>query len=358
MISGTFLLGCAGVFIAFPALCVQSFSDGLHLCANSLLPALFPFFIVSTLLLESPAAVWLAQPLHPLCRILGCKSRKAPLLLLLGWLGGYTALAAGAALCSRRREITPDELSRLLPAGVICSPGFASAVGGIMLGRPILGVFLYASNLVAGVLCGLIVRIFCGCKTTRIDFLPSSTFSSSSPQGLSGAVSDAVHSSLLVCGNVIFFRMLLALMDLFLPTGIWQALAAGSLEISSGCRIWAAQPGSVSIPGCCGCLSILSLSVWCQLHSLSQGAYSLRSLALTRPFHLVFSLLFLSIILRVFPESSPAVHSYAARVLLRRRLPGDRALLLFVFCCLILDQLEKASLYKKGNSSYTKNDFK
>ena len=57
-------LGIAGCFWIFPAVCVQGFGDGLQLCAQSLLPALFPFFVISTLLLESPAAFWLAMPLR------------------------------------------------------------------------------------------------------------------------------------------------------------------------------------------------------------------------------------------------------------------------------------------------------
>ena len=36
-------LGIAGCFWIFPAVCVQGFGDGLQLCAQSLLPALFPF---------------------------------------------------------------------------------------------------------------------------------------------------------------------------------------------------------------------------------------------------------------------------------------------------------------------------
>ena len=345
-------LGIAGCFWIFPAVCVQGFGDGLQLCAQSLLPALFPFFVISTLLLESPAAFWLAMPLRPLCRLLGLRSGKAPLLLLLGWLGGYTALAAGLAQCCQQQELSPKEAGRLLAAGTVCSPGFTAAVGGLMLGRPVLGVMLYACQLAAGLVCGLALRWLC--PQNESSFCDLAAQPAPTPQGLAGAIGSAVQNSLQVCGSVVFFRMVLALGDQILFTPLSRAVLAGLLEISSGCRSWAALAGTAALRGCCGSMSILSLSVWCQLKALSHGRYSLGALALTRPLQLVLSQTFLYIAVHIFPQDISAAAFVNRPFIVYRRLPGDRALLLFLFCCLVLDRLEKASLYKKSRKFYNK----
>lgn len=344
------LLVLACFFLAFPNLCAESFADGLRLCAQSLLPALFPFFVISTLILGSRNADALALPLKPVCRALGLYSHKAPMLLLLGWLGGYTALAAGLAQCCKRNEISAQEAARLLPAGVICSPGFTAAVGGLMLGSPSLGILFYASSLCAGIVCGLGLRLLCGpCQAQKTSSAPSGE----SP-GLAGAIGGAVQSSLQVCGTAVFFCMILAFCEQFALSPFLRASLAGLLEISSGCRAWAQLPGIAAVGGCCGCLSILSLSVWCQLKALSDECYTLRFLALTRLPHLVLSWLFLRIFLHFLPGAAPALNTLYDNVIVRRRLPGDRALLLFLFCCLVLDRLEKACLYKKSKGDYNK----
>ena len=101
-------------------------------------------------------------------------------------------------------------------------------------------------------------------------------------------------------------------------------------------------------------MSILSLSVWCQLKALSHGQYSLGPLALTRPLQLVLSQTFLCIAVHIFPQDISAAAFVNRSFIVYRRLPGDRALLLFLFCCLVLDRLEKASLYKKSRKFYNK----
>ena len=349
------LLGCAVLFLTFPGICAQGFSAGIELCAGSLLPALFPFFVVSNLILESDEANFFAFPLKFICKACRLNSKKAALLLLLGWLGGYTALAASLAACRARGEISAREASLLLPIGAVCSPGFSAAVGSFMLGRSELGLVLYASCLLAGIACGIVAGFAAWPQLSmKSEYTVKQNNFSHSKKGLSYAISSAVQSSLQVCGSVIFFRMLLGFGSVLKLSLLMQAALAGLLEVSSGCRAWALLSGNMVLIGCCGCMSILSLSVWCQIKALSQGYYSLLPLALTRPLHLALSLLFMKGLLYFVPGNLPALHTMAEPVIIRNRLPGDRALLLFVFCCLVLNFLEKASLYRKVKTNYNK----
>ena len=331
------LVGLGLLFAAFPARAGESFAAALQACASSLLPALFPFFVIGRLLVECPGSEVLARPLRPLCRFLGLPGPKAPLLLFLGWLGGYSALAAALSAALNRGEISPGEGERLLVAGVISSPGFTAAVGGNMLGRPALGWAFYGSALAANLLCALALRAFCGPLSCRLETAPPPA---ALPAGLGGAIAGGASACLSVCGCVVFFRMLLSPLSGqgFLPP-LGGAALAGLAEVSSGCLAWAALGGGAALWGCCGAMSLLSLSVWSQLKALLGGRCSLRLLALTRPAHLGLSFLCMRLVLRLMPGESDALSTLAPRVISTWRLAPDRAFLLFALCCLTLQAL-------------------
>ena len=56
---GLFLLGAATAALVFaaPQTCAEAFRQGLALCGGSLLVSLFPFLVVSALIMRSGAAV-------------------------------------------------------------------------------------------------------------------------------------------------------------------------------------------------------------------------------------------------------------------------------------------------------------
>ena len=89
---------CALLAFCEPAACQAALQQALQLCGRQLLPALFPFLIVSTLSADTGSAGLLGWPLRPLARMLGFRSRAAAGVLLLGWVGGFAPAAAAAAL--------------------------------------------------------------------------------------------------------------------------------------------------------------------------------------------------------------------------------------------------------------------
>ena len=78
---GLFLLAVlAGALpFAVPQACGQALREGLALCAGPLLLSLFPFLVVSSLLVQCPAGDLLAIPLRPAAWCIGV---QAPLSLI------------------------------------------------------------------------------------------------------------------------------------------------------------------------------------------------------------------------------------------------------------------------------------
>lgn len=73
---GYFLAALAAGLLPFaaPERCAQALREGLALCGGSLLLSLFPFLIVSTLLIQCPAAGVLGLPFYPVKRLIGVRA--------------------------------------------------------------------------------------------------------------------------------------------------------------------------------------------------------------------------------------------------------------------------------------------
>ena len=372
--------------LAVPEAATRGFAGGTALCLQSVLPALFPFFVVCELLTAAPP---LAVLLRPMQRVLGLESAETARALLLSWVGGYAVCARLAGQLYGAGRITRRDAALLQVLGCCSGPGFViGCVGGALLGNVRLGVVLYAAqigaNLGAGAVCQLLSHIvganivrpssWRGCafperpltsETARVRtmFAPTDctrevsgrskvlsptrcggSHLAEGAKGLPQAISSAVTSSLSVCGCVVFFRIVGAVLLAVLP--LPPTAVSAALEVSAGCADFAALGGAAALYGCCACLSVLGVSVWAQLRLFAGAAYRPRLLVFSRAVHLVLLQLLVRVCAQLLPGSITACSTLAARVLPVFRLPPDAAAAGFVFLC--------AALYKARQSIYNK----
>ena len=90
---------------------------------------------------------------------------------------------------------------------------------------------------------------------------------------ISTAITSAVTSSLSVCGCVVFFRLVGAVLGAVIP--LPSVLVSAALEVSAGCADFAVLGGQAALYGCCAVLSLLGVSVWAQMQ-LFAGQRSVR----------------------------------------------------------------------------------
>lgn len=333
-------LGLLALLLACPAESIQGIAEGLRCCAGQIIPALFPFFVVTNLIATGPAAQLLGRAMRPAAKALGLKSPQAPTALLLGWLGGFAVAANCTAQLYLGGRLDKQEAERLLVSAVGSGPAFVvNSVGLLMLGSHRAGVLLMASLLLANAACGLLTRPARGPQPQSTHQSPQPGPAHGGDAGLVGAVRRAVDSTLTVCGFVLFFRFLCVVLSRFVPHSGWaQFVLSAALEVTSGC-LAGAQLGPAGVYACCAALSVQSLSVLLQVRALLPKELSMRPLLCCRAAHLALSLLFLRIGLRLWPAEAEAFSSLAPQVLLRRRMPLDAALLLLFLCCTVLRAL-------------------
>ena len=97
---GLFLLGAATAVLVFaaPQTCAEALRHGLALCGGSLLVSLFPFLVVSALIIRSGAGEVLGVLLWPVVRCIGLRSRSAGSVLLIGLVGVPVFSGYGAGI--------------------------------------------------------------------------------------------------------------------------------------------------------------------------------------------------------------------------------------------------------------------
>lgn len=334
------LLTTALVFAA-PDLCADTLQQGLRLCGGPLLVSLFPFLIVSALLMQSGAGETLGVLLRPVARLIGVRAKGAGGVLLIGALGGFAPAASAAAQAVQNRQLSAKQASALLPACICSGPSFVIlTVGEQMLGSRALGVRLFVAQLLAGYLsAALLYRLQGGEKENMTAGRAVPTV----PAPLDGIIAQAAVTYLKLCGFVLYFRLLAAGCGRFLPEG-FAALPAMLLEVCSGCD-YASRTGLWASSLCCAALSLQGASVLLQVRTICPPEVSFRPLLAARLLHLPLSLALFYVGL---PEQAAEVFTtLPERVIFMRRVPLDCALLAFALCCLTAWELCNACAKQK-----------
>ena len=261
------VLGVGVLLLLRPETASGAVREALALCARTIVPSLFPFFVVTSLLLELGLADGLRRVCGPFMGPLFHMRGVCALPLLMGLVGGYPSGARTAAELYRRGEVTREEAELLLGFCDNCGPAFLlSFAGAQVLGSARAGAWLYLihvlSALVTGlVLCRVVPGRGPGLLTGNLPARPVSF-----PRALTGAVAGALTSVLNICAFVTAFGVLSALLPAAVPPA-----ALGVLEMVGG--VEGLAPGQAGFVLAAAITGWGGLSVHCQALSVtaSQG---------------------------------------------------------------------------------------
>ena len=317
---------------AVPQVCQEALQEGLALCGGPLLLSLFPFLVVSSLLIQCPAGEWLALPFRPVVRFIGLDNCCAARVLMIGFLGGFAPAASAAAEAVRTGQMTAEEADALMPACVCSGPSFVIlTVGQYLLGSTELGVCLFVSQILAGYLSAALLFRLHPCRKSAVASKPRSL----SVPRLDGILAAATQTYLKLCGFILYFRMLTAGAGAIFPQTV-GTVAAILLEVCAGCSV-AAKVGLWGSALCCVSLSVQGLSVLLQIRTICPAEMTLRPLYWARLLHLPLSLAFFDLLMPTGEQD--VFRTLPPRVVLMNRVPTDCALLVFAACCLAASAL-------------------
>lgn len=247
----------------------QSVREALELCAASVIPALFPFLVVSGLLISLGLTDTLAPAMAALMDRLFHLPGAAGAALLLGLMGGYPIGAKTAAELYRSGQLTKSEAERLLTFCNNANPAFFLGVlGPGVFGSQKVGFYLWLIHILAALLTGMLFR-----KSGETH--PRQGLHRAAPSQPSSfaacwieAVKGGLSAILSVCAFVTIFYVLTRPL-LALP-GIWGLLAVGITELFSLTPLL--PPDATGFLLAAALSGWGSLSVLCQTAALLEGS--------------------------------------------------------------------------------------
>lgn len=243
---------------------VEGASAGLDLCVKTVIPSLFPFFVLSILQTNSLTGISIPflQSLGSLYKI----PRNAESLLLSGYLGGYPVGAQCISCAYREGALCREDAERMLAFCNNAGPAFLFGMIGslfpsIHFAWALWGIHILSSFLVAVCIPGK----------------PGSNAQiRSHPElSLADALKQALQIMAVVCGWVIVFRVIITFFQrwlFFLFPIAFQVALTGVLELSNGCwELSIISPVSLRFVLCSCMLAFGGICVLMQTISITQG---------------------------------------------------------------------------------------
>lgn len=220
---GLALVLATGGLMVFPQECVAAAKTGLALCGNVIIPSLFPFFVLASLVVDLGLARYLGRAMEPVMRPLFRVNGSCATALALSFIGGYPVGARTAITLYQQGQCSRAEAQRLLSFCNNSGPAFIlGVVGAGVFQSGKIGFLLYLTHILASCLVGVAFRFYGPKEDTRPTNSPTfqaKRFTAAFTQAVTGAMT----STLNICAFVLFFTVLLRLLTL---TGLLPTLAA------------------------------------------------------------------------------------------------------------------------------------
>lgn len=290
---------------------IRHMKAGLELCAKTVIPSLFPFMIMSELLVSSGLGELFGKlfssPMKKLFGLSGGGSSAA----FLGSLCGFPIGAKTAISLYDKGVISKTETEHLMTFSNNPSSAFLiNAVGISLFGNRRIGILIYFSVLLASFIIGFLARFFISGSTVSEASRIACKKEPSSPITLfTSSVSGATAGMLTVCAYVLFFSVISGcISDILesrfaLPDTV-SAITFGILEMSGGVSRASAVSNLTAAVILTSLISGWSgFSVHFQIISLCAGRdISFKPYFIAKAFQGLLSAIFVSIALILFPD--------------------------------------------------------
>lgn len=257
--------------------------EGIDLCLKTVVPSLFPFFLLSSLFTNAFAGrkLSLLRPLGALCGV----PEGGESLLITGFLGGYPVGAQSVAGVYRAGQLSKADAERMLAFCNNAGPAFLFGMAAALFPRKSAAFLLWLIHLLSAVFTAMLIPHG---KSRAV------TLSQGKSMTLAEAMGGGIRVMASVCGWVVLFRVLIAFLNRWvlwlLPLPV-QVGITGLLELTNGCCALASVSGdALRFVMCSGMLAAGGLCVTMQTVSITEGL-SLKFYFLGKGMQVLFSLI-------------------------------------------------------------------
>ena len=201
--------------------------NAVNLCLGSVVPSIFPFLVLSPVLVSAISGQHL-----PLLRPIGCAlgiPMGAEGIFLSGILGGYPTGAQAVCNAWQSGQLSREDTQRMLTFCSNAGPSFIFGILGMKFSQVWLPWLLWGIHILSAVMVAI---------TMPREKHSEKIIFNSSPCTLVQSLKQAVRTMALICGWVVLFRVMLAFIDRWVlwlvPTSVRVGIY-GVLELANGC---------------------------------------------------------------------------------------------------------------------------
>ena len=283
---------------------IESVTFSISIWKDNLFPTLFPFFIISSLLMNygfvDIIGNFLSRPMEKFFKLPGCSG----FVLASSLFSGFPSGAKYTTDLIKSNKITTKEGEKLLTFTHFSNPLFIiGMIGTILLNNQKIAYLILISHIISGLLVGIIFKD----KENKITKntlknieLPNKTFG----EVLSTTIFDSLNTMFLLLGVVTIFLILTTFINeiITLPNYI-KVITSGILEMTQGVKL----ASDINIPLVLkttlitGIISFGGLSVHTQVISIiSSTKIKYKPFLLARILHSILAMVFVFILYIIF----------------------------------------------------------
>lgn len=339
-----------------PDISIQYVTRGLRLCCTAVIPTLFPFMVLSELLVRTGGGELMGRALAAPMRALFGLSGAGSCAFLLGAVCGFPVGTRAAVMLYDRGLLGRSEVERLISFCNYPSSAFMiSATGAALWQNRQLGAAMYASVLAAGVLAGIISGIPARRAAKNEGAVQTDmphAVRKPQPTALSDSVTAAAVSTLNVCAYVAFFSCVVGCISHILarisPSRTVEAAIYSFFELTSGAAASAAViPSRTGILMCTAAAGWSGLSVALQVFSVCSSSERphprMTAYLVSKAVQAPVAAILMSILLRLFPTLAENAADAVVTVPPCREITVySAAMLIFLTAALGIRALKKA----------------
>jgi len=215
------------------ALVYNSINYALNIWVNNLIPTLFPFFIISDILINYNFTSYIPKIFRDMCKYLFNITDNMITILILSIISGFPSNARNTRILYDKGLITLDEANHILIFSHFSNPLFIlTTVAIFFFNNKNIGIILLISHYLSNFLLGILFR-----KYFFHDNMYENSTNNDKDFGtiFIGAIKKSIDTILLICGIVTVFLLLASIItNTFNFNSYNSMIIKGILEITIG----------------------------------------------------------------------------------------------------------------------------
>jgi len=250
------------LFLVFEETLTEAARSAMHLSALHVIPALFPYMVLSSV----TVSLGMLDPIchfMPTYRLLHLPQSCAAVILT-GMIGGFPTGALGACRLYESGALSGEDAARVCALSSCASPAFIIGTVGALWGREYAVFFLIAQTVTAFVIAAILAR---GRDAHQAQPPEVKSPRPTPTRALCSAIHESAISCIVICGYIVFFRVIASLIGALVPS--LYEYAAAVLEFSSGAATGAAHGGVFGISSTGFAVGFAGVSVFMQTANIT-----------------------------------------------------------------------------------------